>query len=275
MKTKSCLIKVKATGDSDDSLDEGQFIAYASVFGNTDSYGDVVQPGAFVGNLAQWAESGNPIPLLWGHNMSDPDFNIGHVIEAIEDDHGLKVTCQIDMDSPKGPQVYRLLKAGRVTQMSFAYNIVSGEYVQPIGDEDDYQPGYYSLNELELYEISVVPVGANQETEILAVKTAAAALQAKAGRVLSAKNEGVLRDIKSQLETATASITDVLNAVTGDESKSGTTPDPKDQDATSGEEPPAGKDDQPSAAKATPSPSVRLAAHLQLLALSGAEGIPS
>ena len=40
-------LQIKAAGP-DDGLKEGQFRAYASVFGNVDSYGDIVEKGAFV-----------------------------------------------------------------------------------------------------------------------------------------------------------------------------------------------------------------------------------
>ena len=85
-------IKIKA-GPAD-GLAEGQFSAYTSVFGNRDSYGDVVVEGAFKETLDEWAASGDAIPLLFGHNMSDPDFNIGHVVDATED------AVKIDLNHP-------------------------------------------------------------------------------------------------------------------------------------------------------------------------------
>ncbi|MFB7798941.1 HK97 family phage prohead protease [Isoptericola sp. NPDC056134] len=187
MKTKNAPVRLKA--GPEDGLEEGQFSAYASVFGNEDSYGDVVVPGAFEKTLADWAAKDSEIPLLFGHRMDDPDFNIGHVVSAVEDEKGLLVTAQLDLESPKAAQVYRLLKGRRIDQMSFAYDVIDGGAVKH--DEQS----VYELRELKLYEVSVVPIGANQETEILAVKAAADALTSgtKAGRVLSAKNESELR----------------------------------------------------------------------------------
>ena len=48
----------------------------------------------------------------------------------------------------------------------------------------------YELRQLKLYEVGVVPIGANQETELLAVKSAArrARRRVKAGRVLAARS---------------------------------------------------------------------------------------
>ena len=190
-----------------DGLAEGIFTGYASVFGNKDSYGDVVQPGAFSATLAAWKASGDTLPLYWGHDMGDPFSNIGGVLDATEDDHGLLVTCQIDIDEPKPMKVYKLLKGRRVKQMSFAYAIVEGGPAksEQLGD-------YYSLDVLNLFEVSVVPIGANQETEILDVKHFTEAV--KAGRVLSSKNESSLREARDAIDS-------VLSALDAQDGKSG------------------------------------------------------
>ena len=191
-----------------DGLTEGQFVAYASVFGNVDSTGDVVVRGAFAKTLAEWAASGNPIPLLFGHEMNDPDYNIGYVINAVEDNVGLLVTCQLDLENPKAKQVYRLIKGRRVDQMSFAYDVISKVETYYEGDME-----VSEILEVKLYEVSVVTLGANQETEILAVKRAGefaerVTAEVKAGRVLSAKNENELR-------SAHQAIGRVLNVLDG------------------------------------------------------------
>lgn len=139
-------------------------VAYAAVFDNIDSYGDVIRRGAFAETLDEWAASGNTIPLLYGHDMHDPWSNVGSVMHAEEDDHGLKVTARFDLDNPKAAQVYKLVKERRLTQMSFAYDVLDAREAEQDGQ------WYMELNRLKLYEVSVVPIGANQETEILEVK---------------------------------------------------------------------------------------------------------
>jgi HK97 family phage prohead protease len=185
-------IEVKA--GPEDGLMEGQFVAYASVFGNIDSTGDVVVKGAFKNTLAEWAASGKPIPLLFGHEMNDPDYNIGYVVDAAEDNTGLLVKCQLDLENPKAKQVYRLIKGRRIDQMSFAFDVISKVEKYYEGDVE-----VCEILEVKLYEVSVVTIGANQETEILAVKRAGefaerVTAEVKAGRVLSAKNENELRN---------------------------------------------------------------------------------
>lgn len=240
---KTVTIKFKADG-----LAEGEFIGYASVFGNKDSYGDVVLKGAFDVSLQEWERSGLAIPVLWGHNMSDPDFNLGECLTATEDDHGLKVHVKLDLECPKAASTYRLLKAGRVNQMSFSYKVIDGAYIQPEGDGMTYRDAYYELRELQLFEVSVVPIGANQETEILAVKSLVASLAAKAGRALSSKTEDAIRGATAQLEDALVALKGVLP----DEDPAGED-EKQDPDQTTGTESPPEADKLSDPAALSPS----------------------
>lgn len=167
MPTKTCAVKVKATAADDDTLQEGQFTALASVFNNIDAVGDVVVPGAFADDLKSWQESGDPIPVLWGHQMNDPNMNIGQVLHAEENDTGLQVTAQLDLDNPMAKQVYRLLKGRRVGKMSFAYDIEDGAPAARDGKD------VYELRKLKLHEVSVVQIPANPAATVQQVKEAA------------------------------------------------------------------------------------------------------
>lgn len=261
----------------DDGLADGQFTAYASVFGNKDSYGDVVVPGAFAGSLAEWKDSGQHIPVLFGHQMSDPDFNLGHVVDAVEDEKGLLVTAQLDLDNPKAAQVYRMIKGKRVNQMSFAYDVLEGSAIDADGEH------YYELRKLKVYEVSVVTIGANQETEILAVKSATDSLLSKAGRVISAKNEKALRSAHESLVGAADEIKNVLAAIDGDEEKAAPAADEDQHEASGTPEAKSGaSDEEPEGAKSSVSdeepkvsPSARLAAQAHTYALIGQEGVQS
>ncbi|MEU1506437.1 HK97 family phage prohead protease [Kitasatospora sp. NPDC005748] len=198
-RTKQCTARIKAAGTAD-GLSEGQFTALVSVFGNTDSVGDVVQPGAFTNTLADWAAKGDPIPVIWSHDWGDPFSHVGIVMTATETADGLEVTGQIeDIDTnPKSAQVYRLLKGRRVTQFSFAYDVIEGAWVEGT-DSENSRYGYYELRELKLYEVGPCLVGANQETELLAAKTEALARGVKEGRVLGAKHLDRLKDAHAAL----------------------------------------------------------------------------
>ena len=225
--------------------DAGTFEAYVSVWDNVDSYGDVMRKGAFSKTLEEWQAKGAPIPVLWSHRTDDPDMNIGHVIEAKEDDRGLLVKAQIDLESPKGATVYRLMKGGRVREFSFAYSVTDGSPQTKDGNS------FYEIRGVNLYEVGPTPVGANPATELLDLKARVdeVAHQAKAGRVLSAANEAAIREALDQVEGIAAALKSVLPAAADE-----------DQDETSGTEPSA----EPAVAKSasdvtTPSPSVCLA----------------
>lgn len=170
MKLKALDVRVKAS-DTEDGVISG----YASVFGNVDSYGDIVVKGAFAKFLAKVAETGKVIPVFYGHNMEDPKANIGRVIELREDERGLFFKAKLDLSGETyGRVVYEQLKDGRLDSLSFGYSVIEAASTE----------NGYELRELELYEISVVPIPANSEAIITEVK---------AGRAISAKNMDLIR----------------------------------------------------------------------------------
>lgn len=215
VRTKHVTVQMKADG-----LADGQFTGYASVFDNKDSYGDVIRKGAFVESLAAYGEKGAGIPCYWSHQMSNPLMCIGETVEASEDERGLFVKVQLDLDTEMGAQVHRLIKAGRVNQMSFAYDVE--DYA--IANDDDIGE-YLELRKLKVHEVSVVQVGANQETELLDVKD-------RLTRMKDVGGEDALRQ-------AAALIDGVLSTISkGDEpsTDSGTEPEPPEGADAPGEQ---------------------------------------
>jgi hypothetical protein len=192
----------------DDGLAEGEFLVYPSTFTRTpDSYGDVVAKGAFTDTIAEWKESGNVLPGLYGHRLDDPDFYVASATDQGEDEHGWWVKGSFDLDSPKGEQVYRLVKGRRLTQLSFAFDVLDEGSVEL---DDGVKAN--ELRKLKVYEFSFVPIGANQDTSVVAVKAAADRLrtEVKAGRVFSAKNEDELRTVLASLDDARTGVTKLL-----------------------------------------------------------------
>lgn len=172
MKTKMVPVSVKA--GPEDGLGEGEFLVYPSTFTKQpDSYGDIVAPGAFLDTITHWKESGNVLPGLFGHRMDDPDYFVAGALDMGEDDHGWWVKGAFDLDSPKGPQTYRLVKGKRISQLSFAYDVLDEGQVELEGGKKANE-----LRKLHVYEFSFVPVGANQDTSVVAVKAAVEALDA-------------------------------------------------------------------------------------------------
>ena len=159
MKTKKLNLKIDRIG-AKDNLTAGQFTGYASVFGNVDSVGDKIIKGAFVKSLKEFGDGGAGIPCYWCHETSDPEMNLGTTLEATEDEHGLFVKVQLDLDNPKAAYAYKLLKEQRVRQMSFAYQVTDRENKKDC----------FEITGCKIFEASIVPVGANQATSIESVK---------------------------------------------------------------------------------------------------------
>lgn len=163
MQKKSFDLIYEATEDVSDG---GEVLAYASTFDRVpDSYGDVVAKGAFAKTLADWQASGNPIPLLFGHRTDDPRMNLGAVIEAEEDERGLKIRARFDEENEIAQYTRKLVKEGRLTKLSFAYDTLDSA---PVVLADGTRAN--ELRELKLYEISLVPIPANELTEVIEAK---------------------------------------------------------------------------------------------------------
>lgn len=156
IKTKSFKVKAEESEESG----SGFFVGYASVFGNVDSYGEVMEKGAFSDTLREW--EGRKIPVFYGHDLTNPENNIGYVESAEEDDTGLLVRCVVDTEGPgNGPIVYKLLKEGRIDRMSFGFYV----------NDADHKGGVTYIKKVSLLEVSVVPAPANPEAAISEVKS--------------------------------------------------------------------------------------------------------
>lgn len=180
-----------ASGTLEVAKDGGRVSGYAATFDREpDSYGDVIAKGAFAKSLEHWKEIGKPIPLLYGHNTSAPKYNIGCVTLAREDERGLYVDAEFDAESEVAQDVRHLVKTGRLYQFSFAYNIrEAGEVTL----ENNVKA--YELRELDLFEVSLVQVPANQHAEVTDVK------DAKAGRRNSKSDEDTIKEAIRLLES--------------------------------------------------------------------------
>ena len=165
---------------------EGTVEGYAATFDRIpDAYGDVIKEGAFADSLKAWEQNGKPIPLLYGHSTDDPAFNIGKVVEAHEDEKGLYVVAEFDEENEKAQYVRKLVKEGRLWQFSFAYEVLDGGSVEL---EDGTEA--YELRKMNLFEVSLVQIPANQRAVVTGVKEAPAeAVEAKDAPEPIAENE--------------------------------------------------------------------------------------
>lgn len=164
MLTKNFSARYESTTDTPG----GMLIAYASTFDREpDSYGDVVARGAFLETLQDWSRKGAYLPLLFGHRTDDPSMNLGRVVEASEDETGLRIVAEFDPDSETAQYTRKLVKEGRLSTLSFAYEVLDAG---PVTLEDGRKAN--ELRKLKLYEVSLVPIPANDHAEVIDVKNA-------------------------------------------------------------------------------------------------------
>ena len=155
-------MKFAASGDT------MTFSGYGAVFGNMDSYGDVIAPGAFTASLAKWAAKNAAPAMLLNHGgfTGQDEVPIGLWTSLIEDNFGLKVEGKL-ADTERGREVYSLLKmqprpALRGLSIGFR-TIVSTAGTPPSAE-------LRTLNQVELWEISLVTFPANDLAQIGEIK---------------------------------------------------------------------------------------------------------
>jgi len=124
----------------DAEVDEkGAVEGYASKFGIVDQGGDIVVKSAFSKSLA----SRKP-KMLWAHDPSQP---IGTWSEVKEDETGLYVRGQINMDVQRGRETHSLIKSGAIDGMSIGYRARKAT---------KNAAGNRELSDLDLWEVSMV-----------------------------------------------------------------------------------------------------------------------
>lgn len=143
------IIETKAEGD------QGIIEAYVSVFGNVDLVGDIIEKGAFAESLLKKLPKG-----VWSHNWDKP---VAKTLEAREDDFGLYIKAQFNLETQRGKEAFSDIKFGLIDEFSIGFNVLDDEW-----RED----GVRIIKKARLYEWSPVLVGANPDTKPLSVKSA-------------------------------------------------------------------------------------------------------
>ena len=163
-------------------------------------------------------------------------------MEAHEDERGLFVRCEFDADNPKAQYVRRLVQQGRLYQFSFAYQVLDAGTVELESGIEAYE-----LRKLDLFEVSLVQVPANQHAEVTEVKSDPKCIgevdivpRVKAGRRNSKADEDELRRVLDLANTIAATVQSLI----GDEQDE---PEPEPEDKP---EEPEGAKGEDSTAKA-------------------------
>lgn len=174
------------------------FSGYASTFGNVDQGGDVVMRGAFDASLMTRKHR----PLLWQHDLREP---IGTEQKLAPDDRGLFGTWKL-VDTARGTDAHKLLKAGAIESMSIGYLPVEMEF-------DDV--GIRKLLQVDLLEVSVVSLPMNEQALITQVKRKRSAAELKAAMLdlVALDEDEPLADLLDQIRGFLKTGTDAAAAL--------------------------------------------------------------
>lgn len=129
---------------------------YGAIFGNIDSYGDVINNGAFTKTLM---ERKDRIAFAYQHDIWNP---IGKIQEIYEDDKGLFVKVMV---SASEGDIQTKIREGILKEMSIGYREINS---QP-GTQDGVDVNY--ISEVKLFEISLVTIAANPLAIITGMKS--------------------------------------------------------------------------------------------------------
>lgn len=168
IKSENATREYKSVSFDLESADEktGEFSGYASVFGNVDDGGDIVDKGAFSKTIV---EDFARIKILSQHDQCE--LPIGKPIELREDDKGLYIRGKIS-NTQKGRDIQTLLKDGVLNELSIGYEAIDYE----IGEENHVR----HLKQIRLWEVSIVTWAMNDQATIDDVKSLAEELRAEA-----------------------------------------------------------------------------------------------
>jgi HK97 family phage prohead protease len=149
--------------DSETKASKGQNFGYikgyASTFGNKDRGGDIVVRGAFVKCIDEYSKQSKLIPMCFQHSMFDMIGGFDPK-KMYEDEKGLYVEGEINLDVGRGKEVYALTKQGVIDSMSIGYTTEDSD-IEQIGEEF-----IRKLKEVKLWEISAVGIPMNPEARI-------------------------------------------------------------------------------------------------------------
>ena len=160
------LAEVKfAGGESDMS-----FSGYGAVFGNVDSYGDVIAPGAFSDTLAR-AKSTNEWPAMLAQHGSflggGDNTPVGVWTGMQEDQKGLVVEGKL-APTPRGQELYTLMKmAPRPAINGLSIGYVPKEFSRGTRPDEPRR----TLKKIDLMEVSIVTMPANPKSRVTNVKS--------------------------------------------------------------------------------------------------------
>lgn len=172
LETKRINLSECKLAPSDSAADVMEFSGYGASFGNLDSWGDIIEKGAFSAFLddVKTGKQNWPAMLMqhggWG--VSADDYTpVGVYTDLKEDEFGLKTTGNL-APTPRGTEAYTLMKMQPRPAIS---GLSIGYYVREFSFGGKNDPYDRLLKQIDLLEISIVTFPANDKAKINSIKS--------------------------------------------------------------------------------------------------------
>lgn len=151
----------------------GSFEGYGAVFGNIDSHGDVIEPGAFAKSLLDRSREGAKLPPMYkmhGAMTGNRHEPVGVWDAMSEDANGLHVKGRlIGLDTEQGKWNYAQLKEGALGGLSIGYRVSPNGSRK--GSDRVGEPKRF-IKAVHLREVSLVDDPSNAKAMIYSLKSA-------------------------------------------------------------------------------------------------------
>lgn len=180
----SSFIKSETPATTDGKIASITIEGYAST-NDADRQGDIVPASVWEKGISNYLK--NPVILAY-HDHSEP---VGRMVDHRIDGKGLWVKARI---SAAASEVFNLVKDGVLTAFSIGFRIVDAEY--------NSAAELFVVKELELHEISVVSVPANQNTLFSLSKAFDTAEEFKSFKMQFAPNSESAKGLESSTEAS-------------------------------------------------------------------------
>jgi HK97 family phage prohead protease len=182
LQVSNTVIKSELPAGTEDENASVTISGYAST-NDIDRQGDVVPVSVWEKGMANYLK--NPVILAFHKH----DVPVGRMIDHRVDSKGLWIKARI---SSAATEVFNLVRDGILTAFSIGFRIVDAEYNQATE--------LFVVKELELHEISVVSVPANQNTLFSLEKAFDSATQYQSFKMQFAPNSESAKGLESSTE---------------------------------------------------------------------------
>lgn len=158
IQTKTAAARVEVKGEGEGGI--LHIKAYALAFGNIDSWGDIIMPGACDGFLA--GPDADRMALCWQHDRATV---IGKITDKGVDDYGMWIEADV-LPTSAGNDAAILLKNGAVKEFSIGYRANKYHFEHKEGYDYDIR----ILEDITVVEVSPVTTAANPAAILISAK---------------------------------------------------------------------------------------------------------